>query len=141
MGWGPRWGFLAALWGAAILSLGGDCAPASPLSDAALSPAATALSEPNDPAYRAPLGDLRVQWPLDQLGAHVAWQRFPSRYFAGDTRLQGAPIVAVVDTGVDARHPDFLNLGAASAEVSAGGQLLLSAARTFLSSSGGGPQP
>jgi hypothetical protein len=45
-------------------------------------------------------------------------------------------MVAVIDTGVDEGHPDFANAGAAGTDVSQGGQLLLSLARTFLSDQG-----
>ncbi len=146
MGRRPRWGFLAVLWGASVLLSWGSSAPAIPLASAtAAEPSylasAASLPEPNDPAYSASLGDPGVQWPLRQIGAHAAWQRFSSRYFDAATRPQGTPIVAIVDTGVDEGHPEFLNLGAVSAEVSDGGQLMLSAARTFLSSSGSDPQP
>jgi len=145
MGRRPRWGILAVLWGAPVLLSWGSSAPAiSIASVTATKPsylASTAsLPEPNDPAYNAPVGDLWVQWPLHQIGAHAAWQRFPSRYFNAATRPQETPIVAIVDTGVDEGQPEFLNSGATSAEVSDGGQLMLSAARTFLSSGSGDSQ-
>jgi hypothetical protein len=74
-----------------------------------------------------------VQWPLTALGAFQAWSVYPGGYFTGGDRPQDSPLVALIDTGVDAGHPDFLNTGATGAEVAAGGQLCLSLARTFLS--------
>jgi hypothetical protein len=94
---------------------------------------ALALPLPNDPACHQWVGSTPVQWPLTALGAFQAWAAYPGRYFTGADRPQQAPLVALIDTGVDASHPDFLNAGAAGADVSAGGQLALSLARTFLS--------
>ena len=89
-------------------------------------PAQASLPEPDDPAYH------ELQWAPHELGALEAWNRYPSRYFSGGDRPQDAPLVALIDTGVDAAHPDFLNTGATGAAVSQGGQLALSLARTFL---------
>ena len=91
------------------------------------------LPAPDDPAYHELLGDHHLQWPLHLLDAPAAWTVHPGRYFTAEDRPQDAAIVALIDTGVDPEHPDFINLGGASAEAAAGGQLLLSSARTFLS--------
>jgi serine protease len=94
---------------------------------------AVALLAPNDPAYDQLWGDWYLEWPAHALDALGAWCRYPNVYFDATSRPQQGPIVAVVDTGVDPNHPDFMTPGAASAEAADGGQLLLSAARTFLS--------
>jgi len=104
--------------------------------------AAPALAEeslpaPDDPAYSELLGDLYVQWPLHTLDALAAWSSYPARYFTAADRPQGTPVVAVIDTGVDPRHPDFMNPGASGADVSEGGQLMLSSARAFLTNQPG----
>lgn len=95
-----------------------------------------ALAAPNDPAYAELFGDLYLQWPAHSLDALGAWTRYPGRYFDAASRPQEAPIIALIDTGVDASHPDFANPGALSGDAMEGGQLLLSLARAFLS---GGP--
>jgi len=79
-----------------------------------------------------------LEWPAHALSALEAWNCYPGVYFSAATRPQEAPIVAVIDSGIDAAHPDFINPGAAGPEVSQGGQLLLSAARSFVS---GAPDP
>jgi hypothetical protein len=91
-----------------------------------------ALAEPDDPAYHEFLGTLAVQWPVHELDALTAWSCYPGCYFQASDRPQDVPLVALVDTGVDEAHPDFMNPGAPSADVSDGGQLVLSAAHTFL---------
>jgi len=94
---------------------------------------ASPLPSPNDPAWHQWVGSTPVQWPLTALGALEAWRAYPGRYFTGADRPQKAALVALIDTGVDASHPDFLNAGATGADIAAGGQLALSLARTFLS--------
>ena len=89
------------------------------------------LPEPNDPAYSALVGDLPQEWPAHTLSALAAWSQYPGSYFDAATRPQEAPIIALLDTGIDMSHPDFLNPGAAGPDVSQGGQLLLSVARSF----------
>ena len=91
-----------------------------------------ALAAPDDPAYHELFGDLYVQWPVHALEALSAWEGYPSRYYDASDRPQLSPIVALIDTGIDPTHPDFMNPGAEGAEVALGGQLLLSAARSFL---------
>jgi subtilisin family serine protease len=98
-----------------------------------------ALVAPNDPAYQELVGDWYVEWPAHSLDALGAWGDYPNAYFDAESRPREAPLVAVVDTGVDPDHPDFLNPGAATAEVADGGQLLMSASQTFLSPDGDVP--
>ncbi len=91
------------------------------------SPAPTSLPAPNDPAYA------ELQWAPQSVGALEGWARYPASYFNAANRPQNAPLVALIDTGVDVNHPDFRNPGASGADISLGGQLALSLARTFLS--------
>ena len=91
------------------------------------------LPEPNDPAYNELSGDHYLQWPLHALDALGAWSRYPGEYFDAQGRPREAPLIALIDTGVDAGHPDFMNIGAAGPDVTQGGQLVLSLARTFIS--------
>jgi len=89
------------------------------------------LPPPNDPAYHEIYGAYEIQWPLHQLDATAAWALYPGWYFGADERPQDGPLIAIVGTGVDTNHPDFTNPGAAGSDVSQGGQLVLSLARTF----------
>ena len=91
-----------------------------------------ALAAPNDPAYSELIGDLYLQWPAHFLDALAAWSCYPGSYFDAASRPQDAPVIALIDTGIDAAHPDFMNPGAPSTDASEGGQLLLSLARVFL---------
>jgi len=95
--------------------------------------ALAALPTPNDPACHQWVGPTPVQWPLSAVGAFQSWAAYPGVYFTAANRPQDAPLVALIDTGVDPAHPDFLNSGASGADVAAGGQLALSLARAFLS--------
>ena len=90
------------------------------------------LAAPNDPAYTDLMGELHVQWPAHALNLVEAWGYYPGWYFEASGRPQEAPIVAVIDTGVDSSHADFMNPGATSSAACDGGQLMLSAARSFL---------
>jgi len=92
-----------------------------------------ALPEPDDPAYNELSGDHYLQWPLHSLDALGAWSRYPGQYFDAEGRPREAPLIALIDTGVDTGHPDFMNVGAAGPDVTQGGQLVLSLARTFMS--------
>ncbi len=92
-----------------------------------------ALAEPNDPAYHEMIAGRWVQWPAHQLDMMAAWDSYPADYLTASNRPQTGPIVAIVDTGVDPGHPDFMNVGATGTDVAQGGQLLLSQACTFLS--------
>ena len=93
-----------------------------------------ALPVPSDPGFHDLLvGDLWLEWPAQTMDALAAWSAYPGRYFGAADRPTDSPIIAVIDTGVDEGHPDFINAGAAGTDVSEGGQLLLSLARTFLS--------
>src|SRR5437763_2065767 len=47
----------------------------------------------------------------------------PGRYTTGATPVPGRPVIAVVDTGTDCTHPDFINTGGSSTNTTQGGQL------------------
>jgi len=96
--------------------------------------ASGALPAPNDPSCHDLLANgLWLEWPVQTMDALQAWGTYPGHYFGGADRPTDSPIVAVINTGVDEGHPDFMNAGASGADVGEGGQLLLSLARTFLS--------
>jgi hypothetical protein len=138
---GACWGFLFCLL--ALDAVSGHSASSLPAS----APVAEALARvsvcdllppPNDPAYSTLIGDLPQEWPAHTLSALEAWSLYPGSYFAAETRPADGPIVAVIDSGIDPYHPDFTNPGATGPDVSQGGQLLLSLARSFVS---GAPDP
>jgi uncharacterized repeat protein (TIGR01451 family) len=78
---------------------------------------ATAVAPPNDSM-------LSQQWNLTTVQALQAWNYFPDQYLtaaiAGSTRVK----VAILDSGADCTHPDFMNAGGTSTDSAHGGQLL-----------------
>ncbi len=99
------------------------------------------LAEPDDPAYTdfdyglptEPEMATWFEWDAHLLDAHGAWSAWPGRYY---TRQSGkgsdAVRIAVIDTGVDYTHPDFINKNGTSTSVSDGGQLLRPLDKTIL---------
>ncbi len=75
------------------------------------------IATPDDPRYAE-------QWNLATIRAFQAWQWFPGRYLTSSLNLDRVR-VAVLDTGADCTHPDFVNAGSASTDSANGGQLNL----------------
>jgi thermitase len=86
------------------------------------------VGQPND-------ADFSQQWPLVNLGAVQAWTLFPNQYLTAATAGTGRVKVAVLDTGIDCTHPDFMNVGASSTDSASGGQLLWSASQAPVATS------
>lgn len=84
---------------------------------------ARVAAEPDDPA-------LATQWALRM--TNPVWDSLPS---AQQLRTQQRVTVAVLDTKVDATHPDFANKGSSSVDVRDGGQLDLARARDWVPAS------
>ncbi|HEX3745446.1 MAG TPA: S8 family serine peptidase, partial [Bryobacteraceae bacterium] len=74
---------------------------------------------PNDPY-------LVQQWALTTLQAAQAWSYFPDHYLTSATAGASRVKVAVIDTGADCTHPDFMNAGGTSTDAAQGGQLVWS---------------
>ena len=74
------------------------------------------LAPPSDPSYS-------LQWALQTVRAVQAWNLMPNRYLTSSTLPSGRIRVAVLDTGADCTHPDFMNLGTTSTNSALGGQL------------------
>src|SRR5260370_25838925 len=75
----------------------------------------TTVAAPNDPSYG-------VQWALTNIQALQAWTVLPNLYLTSATAGTQRPKVAVLDTGVDCTHPDFMNAGGTSADSALGRQ-------------------
>ena len=73
------------------------------------------LQSPNDPGF----GSL---WGAQTLQALQAWQLMPAQYLTSSFPESGRVKVAVLDTGADCTHPDFMNAGGASTDAAQGGQ-------------------
>ena len=67
---------------------------------------------------------LTRQWNLTTVQAWQAWNDFPDQYLTAATASENRVKVAILDSGVDCTHPDFMNAGGASTDSAQGGQLL-----------------
>jgi len=78
----------------------------------------TTVIPPNDPM-------ITEQWDLTTLQAVRAWSYLPDHYLTAASAGTGAGRVkvALIDTGVDCTHPDFMNAGGTSTNSAQGGQL------------------
>lgn len=65
----------------------------------------------------------RRLWYLDDINAWDGWTVWPNRWFTFQTKSRLAPLIAIIDTGVDMDHPDFANAGRMNTDVVHGGQL------------------
>lgn len=65
-------------------------------------------------------------WHLDDISALGGWSVWPNQYFTASTMPQNRPIIAIIDSGADMTHPDFINTGGTGTDVSKGGQFLTS---------------
>ncbi len=70
-------------------------------------------------------------WTLDDSFARLAWDDFPGTYYTSSTKPKNSPLVAIIDTGCDMDHPEFINRLGASTDVSGGGQLNKGLSRYF----------
>ncbi|MBS1704575.1 MAG: S8 family serine peptidase [Armatimonadetes bacterium] len=68
-------------------------------------------------------------WGLDQSNAFPAWSIFPNKYYTNATKPSDAPTIAVIDSGCDLNHPDFVNSGGSGGDKSLGGQFDYSRSR------------
>lgn len=103
------------------------------------------LSPPNDPDYYAiedsdemilNFGDdpvsYRRLWHLDDANVEAAWGLYPNTWYTAATKPVASPLIAIVDTGMDLGHPDFINAGGTGTDVGAGGQLVHSLSAQFV---------
>src|SRR5579862_7805758 len=83
------------------------------------------LAAPNDPNYAS-------SWWFPAVQAVQAWSLLPGQYLTAATAGTGRVKVAVLDTGADCTHPDFINTGGASTDSAQGGQLMFSASQAIV---------
>lgn len=74
--------------------------------------------------------DYSQQWALENIQALAAWGLMPGQFFTSATAGTGRIRVAVLDTGADCTHPDFMN-GGSSADSASGGQILFASSRAY----------
>ncbi len=84
----------------------------------------SAALNPND-------ADYSQQWALQNIQALAAWGLLPGRFLTAGTAGANRIKVAVLDTGADCTHPDFMNAGGTSTDAAAGGQLLFSVSKAY----------
>src|SRR5580704_17381865 len=61
-----------------------------------------------------------------------AWSLLPGQYLTAATAGTGRVKVAVLDTGADCTHPDFINTGGSSTDSAHGGQLMFTASQAIV---------
>ena len=66
---------------------------------------------------------LTQQWALTTIQAVEAWSYFPDHYLTAANPGADRVKVAVLDSGADCTHPDFMNAGGSSTNSALGGQL------------------
>jgi len=103
------------------------------------------LVEPNDPDWNYvetsedfvlnfgedPL-DFRRLWATEDVLAWEGWNTWPNTWYTSITKPTDTPTIAVIDTGCDMNHPDFINAGGSGTDVSQGGQLIHSKSKQFV---------
>jgi thermitase len=72
------------------------------------------------------------QWGLTAIMAQEAWDYFPNQYLTAAAASTTRVKTAILDTGVDCTHPDFMNAGGTSTNTTAGGQLDWSASEALV---------
>jgi subtilisin family serine protease len=71
-------------------------------------------------------------WALEKIKALEAWSVYPGAWYTASTRPADGVKVAVLDTGCDLAHPDWVNAGGAGPDVAQGGQIDVANAVSFL---------
>src|ERR1041385_8082370 len=85
----------------------------------------TTIAAPNDPNFAG-------SWWFQTVQAVPAWSLLPGQYITAATAGSGRVKVAVLDTGADCTHPDFINTGGGSTDSAQGGQLMFSSSQALV---------
>jgi subtilisin family serine protease len=67
--------------------------------------------------------DFRRCWHFDEIDAMGAWGVWPNQYYTAGTKPNNTPLIAILDSGVEEDHPDFINSGGSGSDITQGGQL------------------
>ena len=70
-------------------------------------------------------------WHLDEINAFSGWSQYPNTWYTAANKPTTAPLIAIIDTGCDMNHPDFINAGGTSTNVPDGGQFQKSYSKQF----------
>ena len=92
------------------------------------------VAAPNDPDYNT-----SAQWGLFTVEGQQAWNFLGLSYLTAATAGTGRVKVAVLDTGADCTHPDFVNTGGTSTDSALGGQLLWSGSQALVATTVSSP--
>jgi len=79
------------------------------------------------------------QWALTNIQALQAWQMMPNVYLTSSTAGALRIKVAVIDSGADCTHPDFINTGGSSTDAAMGGQLMFSPSHAYVTTTVASP--
>ncbi len=89
-----------------------------------------AVPTPNDSYYSLDYHDSsfpEITWPymwnMQKIEAKEGWDIYPNRYFTAGTKPSNSIHIAVIDSGIDPDHPDFINAGGFSTDSASGGQI------------------
>lgn len=105
----------------------------------------TLLTLPNDPDYgideddpslyllldEENAGTFKRMWPLEDTNAFAAWSNYPNTWYTAINKPTRTPLIAVIDSGIDFGHPDFMNAGASSTNSINGGQINWALSKRF----------
>ncbi|AIE85922.1 peptidase S8 and S53 subtilisin kexin sedolisin [Fimbriimonas ginsengisoli Gsoil 348] len=69
----------------------------------------------SDPSFRR-------MWNMDDISAVAGWSIYPGYYPTATLKPAYRPLVAIIDTGCDMNHPDFILPGGTGTDVGVGGQ-------------------
>ena len=72
----------------------------------------------------------RRLWHFDDINAEQAWTIWPNQWYTAANKPAG-PLLAVIDTGCDMNHPDFIGAGGTTTDSKYGGQLNKSLSKQF----------
>src|SRR5205823_87334 len=89
------------------------------------------LGDPNDPAYNDmdptisgdPTLETWFKWDAHLVQCVDGWNTWPGYYPTSANSAAGAVRLAVIDTGIDYNHPDFVLPGGTGSSVANGGKL------------------
>jgi subtilisin family serine protease len=70
-------------------------------------------------------------WHLDDISAFNGWSAYPGTWYTAATKPSNKALIAIIDTGCDMNHPDFINAGGAGSNVTQGGQLVKGQSKQF----------